>query len=75
LYLKTEYWILIRTGSQCRKAVALVTISGCLGIIHKDITELRSQVKTYVQRFLATYDHATVPLPLDGSLPQPVLRP
>jgi hypothetical protein len=35
--------------------------------------ELQRQVDQYVEEFPFSYDYATVPLPADGSAPQPVI--
>jgi hypothetical protein len=41
---------------------------------HQASADLQRQVHQYVKHFRFTYNHATVPLPADGSAPQPIIR-
>src|SRR5271156_5196867 len=71
--LNVEYSILICVDSKCKYALKPTAISRHLRDKHKVPSELQKQVDQYVQEFPFAYDHATVPLPSDGSAPQPII--
>jgi hypothetical protein len=54
-------------------ALKPTAISRHLGDKHKTPIELRKQVDQYVKEFPFTYDHATIPLPINGLAPQPII--
>jgi hypothetical protein len=70
--LNAEYRVLLCLKNECRKAVAPMALSEHLRKIHQTKLEVRRQVELYVERFPHRYDFKTVPLPPDGSAPQPV---
>jgi Orsellinic acid/F9775 biosynthesis cluster protein D len=72
--LNVEYGVLLCVGSGCCKAVSPASIVEHLRTIRQTSRAIRRQVQVYVQAFPAwDYDYASVPLPLDGLAPQPVV--
>jgi hypothetical protein len=71
--LNIEYGVLICIDSKCKRALAPSAISRHLGDRHKTPIEARRQLEQYVEQFPFAYDHASVPLPYDGSTPQPII--
>ena len=71
--LNTEYNVLICLGNGCQHALKPTAISRHLDIKHKTPLALRKQVDQYIQGFPFTYNHTSVPLPYDGSAPQPII--
>ena len=71
--LNVEYGVLICIGRGCQCALKPTAISRHLDIKHKTPIALRKQVEQYVAAFPFRYDHASVQLPRDGSVPQPII--
>jgi len=73
--LNVEFGVLLCVGSGCCKAVSPGALPGHLRRKHQASIQVRKQVEDYVQQFTQSYDYSfqTVPLPLDGSAPQPIL--
>ena len=71
--LNSTYRVLICRSHCCRYALRPAAIARHLYNRHGIGIDIRRQVQQYVKHFPFTYDHATVPLPADGSAPQPIL--
>jgi hypothetical protein len=71
--LNVEYSVLICIGNGCRYALKPTAISRHLDIKHKTPIAVRKQVEQYIKEFPFVYDHASVPLPIDRSAPQPII--
>jgi hypothetical protein len=71
--LNVEYSVLICRSEKCQYALKPTAISRHLGDKHNTPIALRKQVDQYVKVFPFTYDYATIPLPQDGSAPQPII--
>ena len=71
--VNTQFGILICIGNGCQYALKPAAIYRHLEIKHKTPIALRKQVDQYIKGFPFTYNHATVPLPVDGSAPQPII--
>ena len=71
--MNTQFGILICIGNGCQYALKPAAIYRHLEIKHKTPIALRKQVDQYIKGFPFTYNHATVPLPVDGSAPQPII--
>lgn len=69
--LNVEFGVLV--CMQCKYAVAPTAISRHFGDKHKTPIELRKQLDEYVRAFPFQYDHSSVPLPSNGSAPQPII--
>lgn len=73
IHLNVAYRILICPTRECRKAVQPRAFSEHLRVKHRIPLRERERVQQYVSTFRWDYDFATIPLPQDGSKPQPVL--
>jgi len=71
--LNVEFQVLVCTSPECQYAVSPVAISGHLFRKHQVKIELRKQVEQYVQLFPHLYNHVTIQLPENGSIPQPII--
>jgi Orsellinic acid/F9775 biosynthesis cluster protein D len=71
--LNSEYNVLICIDGKCKYALEPTAISRHLRDKHKTAMELREQVEQYIEGFPFAYNHASVPLPTDGSAPQPII--
>jgi len=72
--LNVEYGVLICVaGDKCKRALQPTAMPRHLADKHSAPLELRKQVRQYVQGFPFAYDSASVPLPIDGSAPQPII--
>jgi hypothetical protein len=69
--LNIEFGVLICI--QCRYAVTPTAISRHLGDKHKTPVPLRKQLDEYIREFPFRYDHTSVPLPRNGTAPQPII--
>jgi hypothetical protein len=65
--------VLICLKEECRCTVQPSAIVRHLQRQHHVPIELRKQVEQYIQLFPGSYDYSTVPLPQDGSIPQPII--
>lgn len=73
LTLNTEFHVIICHSAGCRQALSPGAISTHLCNKHQVGLESRQQLAEYLKQWQWQYDFRSVPLPLDGSLPQPVL--
>lgn len=73
IHLNVEYKVLICMKLLCRKAVSPAGLVEHLRKIHKEKPEIRKQVRVYVEGCPISYNWSTIPLPLDGLAPQPVI--
>lgn len=71
--LNVEYGVLICISGKCQHALKPSAIPRHLRDTHKAPKELRKQVEQYIIEFLFVYDHSTVSLPQDGSIPQAII--
>jgi hypothetical protein len=71
--LNVDYGVLICTASSCQCAVKPTALAQHWKLKHKAPLALRKQLEQYGRACPLTYNHTTVPLPLDGSLPQPFI--
>lgn len=71
--MNIEYSMLICVDIKYRYALQPKAISRHLRDKHKTISNIQKQVDTYIKEFPFAYDHTSVPLPADGSAPQPVI--
>jgi hypothetical protein len=73
IQLNPSYKVLICLGERCRCAVSPGAVSDHLRRKHQVPTDLRKQVDRYIEKFPFPYDYSTIPLPVDGSAPQPII--
>lgn len=66
--------MLLCLNEKCRCAVSPGGISDHLRRQHQVQLELRKQVDRYIEGFPYQYDYATINLPVDGLVPQPVIE-
>ena len=71
--VNTQFGVLICVGNGCRYALRPAAICRHLEIKHKTPLALRKQVVQYIRGFPFSYEHFNVPLPIDGSAPQPII--
>ena len=74
--LDVGFEVLLCVRPECRYAVSPRLLSQHLRQKHKANTQLQREVTRYTQQFLmvySDYDFRTVPLPLRGGLPVPIL--
>ena len=73
MQVNTEFGILICIENGCRYALRPAAICRHLDIKHKTPLALRKQMVQYMRGFPFSYEHFNVPLPADGSAPQPII--
>jgi hypothetical protein len=73
LTLNTKFHVIICHSAGCQQALSPGAISTHLCNKHQVRLESRQQLVEYLEQWQWQYDFCSVPLPLDGSLPQPVL--
>src|SRR5277367_5206510 len=73
LVLNVEFYAIICSSASCRQALSPSATSCHLRDKHQVKIEHRKQLDEYLKQWQWQYDFRSVPLPLDGSLPQPVL--
>ena len=74
--MNVDFQVLLCIHPTCHRAVSPSSLSQHLRRKHRAPLKLRQQVDSYVGQFLqisANYDFRTVPLPLGGGLPLPIL--
>jgi Orsellinic acid/F9775 biosynthesis cluster protein D len=71
--LNAKFNVLICIDAKCRYALQPSAVVRHLRDRHKTPRALQKQVEQYVNTFPFTYDHTSVPLPADGSAPQPIV--
>jgi hypothetical protein len=71
--LNAEYSVLICISSSCQHALKPSTIARHLRDRHKALSDVQKQVDAYIAEFPFEYDHTSVPLPCNGSSPQPII--
>ena len=71
--LNAKFNVLICVDVKCQYALQPRAVARHLRDKHETPKALRKQVEQYVKAFPFTYDHTSVPLPIDGSAPQPVI--
>lgn len=71
--LNVEYGVLICIGGECQHALKPTAIPRHLRDKHKTPSNIQKQVDAYVKEFPYVYDHTSVPLPANGSAPQPII--
>jgi hypothetical protein len=72
--LNVDFQVLVCTSDKCRCGVSPGAILRHLQRYHKIPIELKRHIEQYIQSFPSSYDHSTVRLPLDGSIPQPIIE-
>jgi superfamily II DNA helicase RecQ len=73
LVINSEFYLIICHDTQCQQAISPESISQHLYRKHQVQLKSRQQLTEYLQQWQWQYDFQSVPLPLDGSLPQPIL--
>lgn len=73
LTLNPEYHVIICHRDKCQQAQAPTAVSRHLRDKHQAKYDLRKQVEEYIRHWQWPYDFRNIPLPPDGSFPQPVL--
>ena len=73
LTLNAEFHVLICHSADCRQALSPGAISRHLRDKHQVKIELRKQADQYIEQWQWPYDFQSVPLPPDGSSPQPII--
>jgi hypothetical protein len=73
LTLNSEFYVIICYSTGCRQALSPGTTSTHLSRKHQVKLEFRQQLAEYLKQWQWQYDFRNVPLPFDGSVPQPVL--
>lgn len=71
--VNVEYRVLLCLSRGCRKAVSPAGIVEHLRKIHKETPQVRKQVQEFIKGIPWKYDYSTVPLPIDGLAPQPIV--
>ena len=71
LMLNHEFHVLICHGASCQQALSPSAISRHLRDRHQVKKELRNQADQYLEQWQWPYNSHSVPLPPDGSAPQP----
>jgi Orsellinic acid/F9775 biosynthesis cluster protein D len=65
--------LLLCLGHGCHKAVCSASAVEHLCTFHKVEPQTRKQLLEYIEAFLYRYDYCSVPLPIDGLAPQPII--
>lgn len=73
IILNVEYHVFLCYIPGCQHALAPGSISRHLRDKHQVKREIQKQADQYFRQWQWQYNFCTVPLPLDGSIPQPVL--
>jgi len=73
IHLNNAYPVLICQRNECRKAVQPHAFREHLRVQHQTLLRDRERVQKYVSTFNWEYDYSTIPLPKDGSAPQPII--
>ena len=73
LALNAEFYVIICHCAGCQHALSPGMINRHLRDKHQTRVEVRKSLELYLEQWQWQYDFRSVPLPLDGSLPQPVL--
>jgi hypothetical protein len=73
LVLNVDFYVIICNSASCQQALSLSATSCYLHDKHQVKIEHRKQLDEYLKQWQWQYDFRSVPLPLDRSLPQPVL--
>jgi hypothetical protein len=73
LIFNFEFKVILCYETDCRQALKLDGINNHLNRKHQVEIKLRQQLTEYLEQWQWQYDFRSVPLPLDRSLPQPVL--
>jgi hypothetical protein len=71
--LNVEYSVLICISGKCQHALKPTAIPRHLRDKHEAASNVQKQVEEYIKEFPFTYDHTSVPLPSDGSIPQSII--
>jgi hypothetical protein len=71
--LNPAYNVLICRSPSCRYALSPTALARHLYNRHQTSIDIRRQVQQYVKHFPFTYNEVTVPLPDNGSAPQPII--
>jgi hypothetical protein len=71
--LYVEYGVLIYLSDKCKHALEPSALLRHLRDKHQTSTDLKKQVVQHIKGFPFAYNHASVPLPRDGSALQPVI--
>lgn len=72
--LSIEYSVLICKGHGCSRAVRPAGLVAHVRRKHKVPKDVWQQVEQYIQGFPFEYDYSSVPLPVDGLAPQPIIQ-
>jgi hypothetical protein len=73
LVLNPEFRVIICHATECQQAINPDNINNHLSRTHSVKLEFRKQLIEYLKQWQWPYDFRSMPLPLDQSLPQPVL--
>jgi hypothetical protein len=73
LTLNAEFRVIVCSATKCQQALSPALITRHLRDRHQVLIESRQQLAEFLKEWQWQYDFQSVPLPLDGSLPQPVL--
>ncbi len=71
--LNADFHVLICRSVGCEQALSPGTISRHLRDKHHVSVYLRKQLEQYIQQWQWPYDHQSIPLPVNGLAPQPIL--
>jgi Orsellinic acid/F9775 biosynthesis cluster protein D len=69
-----KYGILICLGNTCHRAVRPAGLAAHVRRKHKVPRDIWRQVEQYIKGFPFEYDYSSVPLPVDGLAPQPIIQ-
>ena len=73
LTINADFQVLVCSAPKCQHALSPGSISRHLRDQHHAKREVQKQAEEYIKQWQWLYDFASVPLPPDGSRPQPVL--
>jgi Orsellinic acid/F9775 biosynthesis cluster protein D len=73
LALNVEFCVIVCYSADCQQAISPGMLNRHLRDKHQVGVEVRKELVEYLKQWQWQYDFRSVPLPLDGSLPQPVL--
>jgi hypothetical protein len=73
IHLNVAYRVLICPYNECCKAVEPGAFEEHLRVKHDTPLPDRKRVRKYIDGFEWDYDYSTIPLPKDGSAPQPLI--
>ena len=72
--VNAEFEVLLCVNPKCHKAVSPAGIVEHLRKIHKEKPGMRRQVREFIAEIPWEYDYSSVPLPVDGLAPQPIIQ-